>query len=394
MRILVADDDSILLKLLRGLLTKWGHDVLAVSDGFAAMAELEKPEHPQIAIVDWVMPGMDGIELCRKMRDRNNMDFIYFLLLTGKTEEKDIVEGLSSGANDYITKPIRTEELRSRIEVGIRTVQYEQKLQVFNKELKEKNDALEKYARVMESLAEERAKKLIHAERLSILGELSAGMAHEVNNYLSPVMGYLEMLSLRLSRMEIAEEQRAGINDCLSGIGVGADRIRKLIERIRSHSKANRDEKSILNINDVLNHSLELCISKLKKFTIEKNFATRLPIITANVQELEQVFVNIFKNAADSMEEMPMGANRIKIYTQSDDKRIYITIEDCGTGIPHEQIDKIFDSFFTTKSNEKGTGLGLSICKGIIEGYSGRIRVENRAEGGARFTIELPYRVK
>ena len=390
MRILVADDDSLLRKLLQGLLVKWGHEVVPVSDGLEALKELEKPDHPQIAIVDWVMPGLDGIDLCKTIRARNGLNFIYFLLLTGKTDEKDIVEGLNSGANDYVTKPIRPEELRSRIEVGIRTVEYEQKFLLFNKELQEKNEALEKYSRIMETLADERAKKLIHAERLSNLGELSAGLAHEVNNYLVPVMGYLEMLTLRLANINLKDDQRKSLDDCIDGISVGADRIKKLIERIRCHSKANRGEKLVLNVNDVVNHSIDLCINKLKNFTIEKNFATRLPMIAANIQELEQVFVNIFKNAAESMGKM----GKIKIYTQSDDKRIFITIEDTGTGIPQEQLEKIFESFFTTKANENGTGLGLSICKGIVESYGGRIRVENRDEGGARFTIELPYRNK
>lgn len=183
MKILVAEDDSMMQKLIVGLLEKWGHEVLAASDGLEALELLKNScdSPPGVALVDWVMPELSGLELCEKIKKDGEIPyFIYFILLTGRRKEEDIVMGLSAGADDYIVKPIKKGELKSRLDVGVRMVEYERRL-------RESNAALSKYARIMESLAEEKAKQLAHAERLAMLGELSAGLAHEINNYVAPI---------------------------------------------------------------------------------------------------------------------------------------------------------------------------------------------------------------
>jgi len=122
-RILIAEDDAVCRRVLESRLTKWGHDVVAAGDGTEAWEQLRAEGHPHLAILDWMMPGMDGVEVCRRVRASPTADPIYIILLTAKDRTEDIVSGLQAGANDYISKHADREELRVRVQVGVRVVE-------------------------------------------------------------------------------------------------------------------------------------------------------------------------------------------------------------------------------------------------------------------------------
>ncbi len=128
MKILVAEDDMVSRRLLEATLVKWGYEVVVTCDGAEAWAVLQGADAPPLAILDWMMPGMDGIELCRKVRQALMPTPPYLILLTAKGRREDVVTGLRSGANDYVTKPFDREELRARVQVGIRIVELQQSL--------------------------------------------------------------------------------------------------------------------------------------------------------------------------------------------------------------------------------------------------------------------------
>mgnify|MGYP000937458428 CR=1 FL=1 len=128
MYVLVADDDAATLRLLSVSLVKWGYDVLEASDGIEAITLLEGEPCPSIAILDWVMPGMDGIDICREIRNRGRHESCYIILLTAKTATADIIAGLGAGANDYVVKPFDSGELQARVSVGKRVVELQQTL--------------------------------------------------------------------------------------------------------------------------------------------------------------------------------------------------------------------------------------------------------------------------
>jgi diguanylate cyclase (GGDEF)-like protein len=128
MRILVAEDDPVSLRLLQAFLVEWGYQVTSVTDGEKALAVLQTPESPRLAILDWTMPGMDGIEVCREVRKRNKRPYIYILMLTAKAKKQDIVEGLESGADDYLIKPYDAHELRARLRAGRRILDLQEQL--------------------------------------------------------------------------------------------------------------------------------------------------------------------------------------------------------------------------------------------------------------------------
>jgi len=122
MRILVAEDQSVSRHILVANLCKWGYDVTAVEDGTRAWEALQAEEAPQLAVLDWLMPGMDGIEICRQIRQSPHTRPIYLILLTARRGQEDKIQGLQAGADDYITKPFNREELRARVQVGIRVL--------------------------------------------------------------------------------------------------------------------------------------------------------------------------------------------------------------------------------------------------------------------------------
>lgn len=128
MKVLVAEDEPVSRRLLEALLRKWGYDVLAVPNGSKAWEIVQKPEAPGLVISDWMMPGMDGLELCSKIRRMEDSDYIYFIILTAKGNKEDVVKGLSAGADDYVIKPFDKEELRSRVRIGERIINLERQI--------------------------------------------------------------------------------------------------------------------------------------------------------------------------------------------------------------------------------------------------------------------------
>lgn len=128
MKILIADDDSVSRRLLEAFLKKRGYDVIATSDGCEALEVLQSPESPSLVISDWMMPNMDGLELCRKIRAMENSDYIYLIILTGKGKKEDVIMGLEAGADDFLVKPFDPEELKYRLKIGERIIALEQRI--------------------------------------------------------------------------------------------------------------------------------------------------------------------------------------------------------------------------------------------------------------------------
>jgi len=137
MRILIAEDDAVSRRRLEATLRKWGYEVLAVEDGLAAWEVLQGEMPPPLAILDWMMPGMDGIEVCRKVRERSPSRPLYIIVLTARGSREDVVAGLQAGGDDYVTKPFDREELHARVEVGLRVLQLQMNLADRVRELEE-----------------------------------------------------------------------------------------------------------------------------------------------------------------------------------------------------------------------------------------------------------------
>ncbi|NCD34810.1 MAG: response regulator, partial [Spartobacteria bacterium] len=182
MRVLVADDNVAVRELLKRYLLSWQYDVIEAVDGMDAW-QIMRNDPPDIAVLDWMMPGVDGLALCDQYNELSDVPFIYFILLTAKNEKADLIYALSHGVHDYQTKPVDKDELFGRLAVARRLIDAQRKAIHATRQVERFRQNVEH----LEQLADERAKQLIHADRLISLGTLSAGMAHEISN----ALGYI-----------------------------------------------------------------------------------------------------------------------------------------------------------------------------------------------------------
>ncbi len=398
MKILVAEDDRVSRKVLHRHLSKWDHEPICAEDGARAWELLRSSDDFHLAILDWNMPGLNGVELCRKIRQTPRLCHLYLILLTGRAEKKDLVDGLAAGADDYIVKPFDPLELSSRLEVGRRIVEQ-------NLLLQEQNKALERYAHDMESLAEQRSRMLIHADRLASLGTLTAGIAHEINNPTTFISGNAQTLERIWPIIETAlmtvradDSVKAKKIDLvlgeyprmIAGIRNGVSRVTAIVKGLKSFARLDRGAMKRLDINACLEEGMLICGNRMKRLQIIRELAAALPPIDGDPQQLEQVFINLFVNSADALEESGVKNGQLVLHSRHEDGWVVVEVRDNGPGIPSERCDDIWKPFFTTKETGKGTGLGLAISQGIIAEHGGRIGVARGPEGGACFTVHLP----
>jgi len=225
--------------------------------------------------------------------------------------------------------------------------------------------------------------KLQQAEKLSALGQLISGVAHELNNPLSVIVGYSQLIA---QRPHVDEKTRSD----LIKVQHESERAARIVRNFLTFARRHPAEKKPLNIHDVIKTCLDLREYELKVsgITVQKEFAHHISGCYADAIQLEQVFLNLINNSAHAMEKIQKKSLRIR--TEEGDGVIRIQIIDNGRGIPKELIGRIFDPFFTTKVEGEGTGLGLSISYSIIKNHLGHLYVESSPDGGSVFTVELP----
>ncbi len=239
--------------------------------------------------------------------------------------------------------------------------------------------------------AEEREKELQQelnlSSRLASVGELAAGVAHEINNPLTGIMGFSE----RLLRKSIDEEVRRD----LERIHSEAERAAKIVESLRTFARRREPKKEYLDINEILARTLELRAYELRTGNIELavELAPDIPETIGDFGQIQQVFLNIILNAEQAITEAN-GGGKLTIKTQEVYGCIRVSFTDNGPGIPAEHLDKLFDPFFTTRGEKGGTGLGLSACHGIVTEHGGRIYAKSKPGKGATFSVELPATAK
>lgn len=258
------------------------------------------------------------------------------------------------------------------------------------KSLKRMKGELEEWGKTLEQKVKERTDeleamqaKVIQTERLASLGQLAAGIAHEINN---PLGGILVLSSLVLENIEKEDGNRQNLEEVVKQ----TIRCRDIVKGLLQFSRQTEAKKTLVNMNDILNNTLSL-IEKQAMFhniDIEKNFDKNLPLVLVDDSQYQQVFMNIVLNAIQSMHEI--GTLTLDTLFDEKENMIIVNIGDTGSGISEEIINKIFDPFFTTKEVGKGTGLGLSIAYGIVTRHNGKMTVHSEVGKGTVFTISTP----
>ena len=255
---------------------------------------------------------------------------------------------------------------------------------------RELNEANQQLRREMQERARAQ-NELNKRHRLEALGRLAAGLGHEVNNPLSFVVGSIESALTTISDTELADDTRRDLDESLGDALIGTDRIAQLVRSINHFIRPGDDVRQPIDIVPTIQLAMAMVKNDLEDHVeLEADLRAGLPPVLGRPIELEQVFVNLLKNAIHSVSSSSRGDARIRIATHCDDAQAVVTITDTGMGIDEAHLDKIFDPFFTTKPVGQGTGLGLSVCHAIVSAMGGNIELCPGKSGGTVVTVQLP----
>ncbi|MDZ8031059.1 MULTISPECIES: sensor histidine kinase [unclassified Nostoc] len=410
--ILIVDDNPTNLSLLCEALNSEGFRFRVAVDGESAIAQVERNQ-PELILLDVQMPGIDGFETCRRLKANPVTQNIPIIFTTALADTESKTKGFSLGAVDYIPKPFAQEEVIARVRVHLQLKQLTESLE---QQVSDRTRALQK-AQV----------QLVQQEKLSTLGELIAGIGHEINNPINfissnipPLQEYITAVTelLLLYEQEYPNPtakitktiENLDLNFVLEDMGkilnslhIGSERIRNLSSSLRSFCRSDSDAKISADLHQGIDSTLMILQHRLHansdrpRIEVIKNYG-ELPQVKCYLGQMNQVFMNILANAIDALDEAIMEGKisniipQIKIITEIDSQQlVIIRIADNGIGIPERLKKRLFEPLFTTKTVGKGTGLGLSIAYQIIvEKHEGILEVNSQPGMGTEFIIKIP----
>lgn len=394
--ILIVDDNANNIKVLYDLLDRFNYHVAVAKSGEDALRKVPLV-FPDLILMDVIMPGIDGFEACIRLKAAPKTCDIPILFMTSLSDSVNKVKGLSLGALDYITKPFDHEEVLARIKIQL---------------------ALRKSQL-----------RLIQNEKMAALGQLVAGVAHEINNPVSFIHGNLEpaqdYAESLLETIRLYEEHsdppeqvvtyadeielsyiKQDFVKLLKSMTVGTERIQKIVRSLRIFACLDEADYKATDVHAGIDSILLIVKSRLKakksrpaEIKVVKHF-TQVPLVECYVGKLNQTLMNLVLNAIDAIDQKFVASSidqwqqeqpTLEISTAFDSRHLSIRIADNGIGIPKAVQHKIFDQFFTTKPVGQGTGLGLSISHAIItRDHHGELTFQSQSSKGTEFTILLP----
>lgn len=419
--VLIAEDSVTQALRLRNTLEKNGFTVTVARDGQEALDALAR-ERPKLVISDIQMPGMNGYELCRAVKASPKLRDIPLILLTSLSAPQDIIRGLECGADNFVVKPYEESFLLARIRsvfannglgpgadgsaipVYFSGRQYEisaNRRQILNLLLSTYETAVQTNADLIKAHEELKAAQalIIEAEKLRTVARLAAGVAHEVRNPLA----ILEMGMDFLSDQPIDESGQVVFQEMKEAVKRAAGVINGLMDLGSPDKLGMREAK----LPALLDRALTALGDDIRRQRIEvvRRFEPDLPEPRVDATKIEQLFINLLANAIHAMPDggtLTVAAgtttvaaadtafdpgSRAGAQFREGERVIFVEIADTGAGIPTENLDKLFEPFFSTKPTGEGMGLGLTVAKKIADMHRARIQLRNRAAGGVSATL-------
>ena len=315
------------------------------------------------------MPGMDGIEVLGHIKKKYPKTEVIFL--NGHAVTQDGVEGIKSGAFDYLSKPIEFEHLFGKIKQAYEKIKREEE------KLKEAE-----FRKYMEE-------QMMTTERLASLGTLAAGVAHEINNPLAIINEAAGWLKLILSKEEMAKMPRKqNFEKALSKIEKGVERAKRITSQLLGFAKKDDSVFAEVNLAELVEEAVHLVKREAanKDIQLVREIDPATGNIWSDAYQFRQVLINLLTNAIYATE----AGGSVTIILGAVGDNVKLTVRDNGHGIPKENMKKIFEPFFSTKPPGEGTGLGLFVTRGIVEKLCGTIDVESRLGDGTSFYVNLP----
>jgi two-component system NtrC family sensor kinase len=367
-RLLLVDDEEEFRRTIAKRMKLRGIVSEQSASGEECLSVLEK-KAMDVVVLDVKMPGMSGIEALHHIKKKYPK--IEVILLTGHATTQDGVEGIKAGAFDYLSKPIELDHLLEKIK-----------------------HAYDKIRREEEKLREAEFRKkmeqqMIATERLASLGTLAAGVAHEINNPLAIIKESAGWIKQILKKEELAEiPRRHDLDMALNKIEKGVERAKRITLQLLGFARKSDSVLAEVNLKQLADEAVQLVKREAADKGIEIVQEMDIPenTIWSDPYQLRQVMLNLLTNAIHATGS---GGN-ITIRLEPIAEAVALTVQDTGQGIPKENLERIFEPFFSTKPPGEGTGLGLFVARGIVEKLGGKIEVESQLGRGTSFCIRLP----
>jgi two-component system, LuxR family, sensor kinase FixL len=497
-QILLVDDNPINLQILYKTLQGSGYKLLIAKNGETAL-EIARTAKPSLVLLDVMMPGLDGFEVCQRLKATPETADITVIFLSALGDSQAKVRGFAVGGVDYIAKPFQSDEVVARVRTHIKIHRLESELARRNSELEEENQQIlnaidegiigldrdgrvtvlnpaatvitgwpagdvigerlyglhllqgergsdseeqtlpyrayrlgqtvhsdlelirrrngellpvaincsarkeggavlvlrdisewlehEEALRQTREELESQRQHMAHMERLSTSGEMAAGIAHEVNQPLTAVVNYARVGRRMLDRDELDREKLA---ELLTKLDTQAVRASEVIQRLRSYVKKPDIGRRRTDINQLLHEVIALAEvdSRISDVAIHFEFDAALPAVGVDAVQIQQVALNLIRNAMEAMADSPNKHHGVVVQTALDGKWVCFQVIDRGHGLSEAAEKQLFHPFFTTKPN--GMGIGLSICQSIVQAHGGEIAYRRNPEGGVIFACRLP----
>ena len=415
--VLIVDDDIFVREMIADIFQTADYRTETVAGGKEALQSLSSGSVFDLVVSDMNMPEMNGLELLKAIRT-SGAD-IPVIILTGNDELTIAIEAMNNGANDYLLKD---ENIQETIPLSAKGVLEKHELKRQNRqlmdELIEKNREIENSLRDVQTAYSELKKaqaRILQQEKMASIGQLAAGVAHEINNpmgfittnmrmlekYFGKVMEFISTQSDAIAELhantpvEAVDAKRASLKidfilkdsaDLFQESLNSAERVKKIVQDLKNFSNVDAADESLSDINAGIEDTLSIMNNEFRDgITVHKDLGS-IPKTVCSRGQLNQVFVNVLLNAVQSIE----GDGDIRVETACTDDSICVRFSDTGSGIAKENIPKIFDPFFTTKDVGKGQGLGLTVAYDIVKKHGGNITVESEAGKGSAFTVSIP----
>ena len=370
-QLLIVDDEPDIQRFLASVLER-EFTVLCANDGVRALEIIEQ-NAPKIVVLDLMLPKLDGLEVCRRVKQNEALQSTKVLLLTARVDEEAKLEALAHGADDFLTKPFSTVEVQTRIRNLLRSAQLEVGLRDSNDELRET------VRRLRESEAQ-----LLQREKLSALGTMAAGLLHEMNNPLN-YTGIAAAMAYRNAKVQSDPQ----LKEILTDVQDGLKRVQGIVTDLRIFATARPvDHTQPFDVASMVRQAVRFTATELSKCVLDVDVPNGL-VANGVEQQLSQVMVNLLVNASRAVSKLTDRKPIIRVSAAARDGRVWFGISDNGVGIAQDVISRIFDPFYTTSEVGEGMGLGLSVSHSIVKRHGGTLSVFSEMNVGTTFTFDI-----
>jgi signal transduction histidine kinase len=373
--ILIVDDEEVNVKLIKSILAPENYNLISALSGSEALSMLT-PNHPDLILLDVMMPEMDGFETCRRIKLNKNTKIIPVLMVTALNEIEDRLKALDCGADDFLSKPVDKIELRIRVKSLLRIKEYHDELIERYEEIEKKNVQLQEL--------EEFKDGLLHM------------IVHDLKNPLFAISGNIELLLL--DKENFSETQSVAAANCLSSCQDLKEMVQQLLEINKLENKKLQLNKETTALVPLIDETLNQLLKRAEEKQISINFVNANGISTIPIDShlIRRVISNLVDNG---IRHTPKGG-RIEVTSELEQSKndLCVSVRDTGTGLDPAHHHKIFNKFEQVKLKSRGVsigtaGLGLAFCKLAVEAHGGNIWVESEGEGkGSTFRFTIPYK--